>query len=106
MTTATGKHTFEIEVTLTGTFTPAQAERGPSYSSGGEPAEPASAQDIEIVGIAGLTTKWTDMGIKWTPTDLMTGVDFRNPEVQKLLANMINFMGDDAVQAIVDGAAE
>lgn len=41
-----GQH--EIKITLCGTYTRARAERGPSYACGGEPAEPASIDDLQV----------------------------------------------------------
>jgi len=38
----------EIDLIITYTCTPAQAARGPSYASGGEPAEPAELEILDV----------------------------------------------------------
>jgi len=41
-----------IEVGVNYTYTPEERERGPSYSSGGEPGVPAGFEDLEVVDLA------------------------------------------------------
>jgi|TARA_R110000751_G_scaffold215713_6_gene319161 hypothetical protein len=42
--------TYELtlEVTVSGTYHPPVAEQGPTYNSGGQPAEPATIEDLLI----------------------------------------------------------
>lgn len=42
-------HTIEVEFT----YVPAIPERGPSYSSGGEPGEPACLEDVKLLKVDG-----------------------------------------------------
>ena len=74
MTHAT--HSFEIELDL-------------SRDWGGE---------IRCDGVFGLT-RW---GLRWSRTELTKGVDLTNPEVSKLIANIMDFVGSDAEVALDD----
>lgn len=79
MTHAT--HSFEIELDL-------------SRDWGGE---------IRCDGVFGLTRGWSlRHGGKWDRTDLFAGVDLTNPEVSKLIANIMDFVGSDAEVALDD----
>ena len=42
---------FDFEFELQGSFTPGCPEQGPSYSSGGEPAEFPGIEDAEVTGL-------------------------------------------------------
>jgi hypothetical protein len=51
----------EYEVEISGRYSPGYPARGPSYSSGGEPGEPAEMEDISVgVVVAGVTIDITD----------------------------------------------
>lgn len=55
MTKVTSTLWVEIELEIEGTYIPHVPERGPSYCSGGEPAEPAHIEDAKILSI------WTEV---------------------------------------------
>lgn len=54
----------EFEIFAEGDYVPEQKERGPSYSSGGEPGEPAYFEDLFIgikTPIPAVATKFIDL---------------------------------------------
>ena len=93
---------FEIEVSLSGIYQPGYPETGPSFACAGEPGEPPSIEDMEIHGMLGLLT----LNGKNADVDLFKGVDVKNPEIQKFLANLLAFCGDDAETALIEEASE
>ena len=50
MTHVTATTYAEIEIGLSGTFSRGYPETGPTYSCGGEPAEPDAMDGVEITG--------------------------------------------------------
>jgi len=50
----------EIELRVTYTFLRAVSEQGPTYASGGQPAEPASVEDVYCYDIANNELEITD----------------------------------------------
>ena len=46
-----GGNSVEVEADLEFTFQPGEPEQGPSYASGGQPAEPAHVEDVWCKGI-------------------------------------------------------
>lgn len=117
-------YSFEITLDLTGAFVPAQADTGPTYSSGGEPGWDAYVEDIDIEGMqfervervfvphsieTGELTEADRAQRKSVPIsvigkfenrivahDLFRGVDKSNPEILKLMANIVEAVGKDA----------
>jgi hypothetical protein len=83
---------LELKIELTGRFVPGEPARGPSFSSGGEPPWDDSAEDIQIDGL------FAHGGV-----DLLAGVE-RTPPVRRLLDNLLEALGTDAVDAIVEAA--
>lgn len=101
---------FEIEVTVTATYQPGCPERGPTYSSGGEPAEPASVEDLTVIYVAGLDSS-REIGpngtiIGWKAVPLLDGCDLKSPDIQRFLANVAAFCRDSAEAAIFEEAGE
>lgn len=100
--------TFEVEVRLSGTFLRGYPATGPSYASGGEPGEPDGVEDIDVeaftadqlVRTFNRETRTVDR--TWRTIDLLAGVDRTNPEVGKLIANIIAYLGDDAETVLLD----
>ena len=104
----TAKLSFEIEIDVIGTFCRGYPETGPTYSSGGEPGQPDMMEDMEIVGVGYLKPTYTMLpGVPRHVTHpITTGVDMRNPEVQKLLANLLNLVSDQAEEALLGEISE
>lgn len=101
--------TFEIEIALTGTISPAEAPTGPTYSCGGTPGCDASVDDVDIadLGIVELVPappaeRGSHPRGVWKTTSLLDGIDRNAPEIQKLFANILALRGDEAEAAIVD----
>jgi hypothetical protein len=92
---------FEIELDLSASITPGYA--GDFYC----PPYGPEVEDVEVEGVHALSGRWDKLTKRhvWDRTDLLAGVDTKNPEVQKLLANLIAFAGTDAAEAIMAEAA-
>jgi hypothetical protein len=91
---------FEIELSLEGRLVPYRP------ATWNDPAEGGEVEDLAIAD-AGVITRKPEAERKhtrdhWKTTSFMQGVDTSNPEVQKLLDNLLNLVWDDAQQAIVD----
>lgn len=99
------KTIFEIEVELSGNFQPGSPARGPTYASGGEPADPDVIEDIEISAIQAVRPRGGAPGF-WDYTDLLANVDRANPEVVKLLDNILTYLGDEAEEALLQEGYE
>ena len=85
--TLTGSITIELTLNLTGTLIPAIPERGPTFSSGGEPAESASVSDVTIESIT-ISEPYTENSTpKWREAPI-SGIDF------DLLLNSSNIYSD------------
>lgn len=98
MIAVTATTSFEVEVNLTGTFCPGCPEQGPTYASGGQPAEPDSMEDVEAVSLTSLRRH----NGHWQTVDLLAGVSAISPEaLLKILANIREFLGDSADEALM-----
>lgn len=108
MTALTAETTYEIEVGLKGTYRPGSPEQGPTYASGGQPAEPDGVDDVEIVSFglvrivpAPIAERGSHpMGI-WKTFNLLEGVDINDPAVQIILANVLKAMGQDEAERLL-----
>jgi hypothetical protein len=90
---------FEIEVNLSGTFQPGCAAWGGGrFERPTNPPEDDSVEDVEVCGLVALR-------FKGPSTNLLAGVDLKNPEVRKLLDNIANFLGDEAAEILMLEAA-
>jgi hypothetical protein len=100
-------YTFELELALTATYSPAIPERGPTYACGGEPCggEPAEAASVEDVTVEGVgivqsvySTPLCNMPgkIEWRTVSLLDGVGINSPDIQRLFDNMLKIVGEDA----------
>ena len=95
----TATHSFEIELDLSGTVTP-------GYEGDATcPPEGADVEDAEITGVYALRGNWDGTRHVWNRTDLLAGVDVKNPEVQKILENMRAFSGPEIDDAILEAAS-
>lgn len=97
----------ELEIEVTGTFRPAIPESGPSYASGGEPAEPADFEDIEITAIRHHAYRRSPDGA-WgeAPFDLLRDT-FRAPwPLRKVLDNIAGEFSDEIRNALLEEAAQ
>jgi len=104
MITVTASTSFEVEVELSGTFLPGCPEQGPTYASGGQPAEPDSMEDVEVRSL--VATRYRG-GYTPVSADLLAGVSAISPEaLLKILANIREFLGDAADDALMTDLPE
>ena len=97
----TATHSFEIELDVSGAVTP-------GYDGDATcPPHGPDVEDVEITGVFALIRAPYVPGKApgWNRTDLLAGVDVKNPEVQKILANMLAFSGEDVTDAILEAAS-
>ena len=91
---------FEIELELEGHVTP---YRPATYW---DPAEGGEVEDLAIADAGVITAKplaeRKHRDDRWVTTSFLSGVDTSNPEVQKLLNNLLNLVWDQAEQAVVE----
>jgi len=106
--------TVEIELTCVGNFQPGYPETGPTYSCGGEPAEPDGIEDVEITH-ATMSVRNPDWRYgqpllnspsKWLDKSIFDGVDMKSPDIVKLLANIAQYAADEIDGALIDEAGE
>lgn len=100
----------EITLSLTGTFQPGYPARGPSYSSGGEPAEPDSIEDPWIDAITISRRVWEIQdGVsvsRFEEVDILKGIDTKSAAYGKLVDNILSALNGDAEEALLSEAAE
>ena len=89
---------FEIELSVTGCVQ--EDEPDVNYYGGVEDAE---IMDIGIVGHAIPTARNPAL---WQTKSVMDGVDMNNPEIQKLLSNILEQKLDEIEEAIYQEAHE
>lgn len=79
--------------------------------AGGDPPDEGGVEDVCAVGLCiermepKLLADGKRVGVKHT-TDLMEGVDARDPNVLRLLSNLTAVLGQDAVGALLEEIAE
>ena len=104
--TTTATITVELDLTVSGRYDPGQPDRLPSASDDvGEPGWDACVEDVGIddVGIVGALAH-PRAARNFTCTSILTGVDITQPDVQRLLANLLELVRDDAEQALLENA--
>ena len=101
--THTATATFEVEVLVGGVFIKGSA---PTHD---DPGEPGSFEDVEVEEFGGLkmTSRWFEnKPAKWDTLDLLDGCDRKSPDIQRFLANVLAFIGDDAEAALIQEIAK
>ena len=96
----------EIGVSVTGRFVKGYPQTGPSFDCAGEPGEPDSIEDLAVEGLTGVQYRWQDGERVEVKVDLLNGVDLKNPEIVKFLANLAEFVREQAEPALLTEAAE
>lgn len=108
MNRVNGTFSFEVEVALSGTFVKGHPGHGPSYTSGGDPPEPATFEDVTVEDLS--TLKYAGRGFGkegWLIESLLKGIDLKSPAAKEVLGtlfeNILEFIGvtqtDDALFA-------
>lgn len=84
---------FEIELELDGHVEPF---RPATYF---DPAEGGEVVDLEITDAG--TLEYNSAKKTWKRVSFLAGVDLKNPEVQKLLSNLLDAVREDCEQAVI-----
>lgn len=102
----TAKLSFEIELELEGTVAPYHA------ATRDDPEEGGFVEDMEIMDVGIVTRVPAPLAERgshprgiWKTTSLLDGVDRQSPDIQKLFANILAMMAEDAAEAIMEDAA-
>jgi hypothetical protein len=112
--------TVELEIGLTGQYHPYVPVTAPSYASGGDPAEEAHVDDIDVTAVvferrvdkrrwktrisaegASLTSLLGDFEV--TRFDILAGLDAKARGI--VIANLLEAMGRDAELSLMDEAS-
>ena len=98
----------DIGLRVQGTFVKGYPERGPTFASGGEPGEPDSVEDVEIIGLTADRRVWHPKAGQFVTTscDLCRDVDLQNPEVQKLLGNIVAHFSESIDETLLGEVPE
>ena len=95
----TAKACFEIEVSLSGHLVPFREATYDSPAEGGEVED----LDVEDIGIVEWVRRPDHSG-RYVTLSILKGVDIRNPEVQKILQNLIDLKRQEFEEAIAEDA--
>ena len=105
--TTTASISVELELTVSGRVIPGKPDRMPNRSDDvGEPGYDPFVEDLEISDVFQEKTVF-DMGA-WPPSgkkrqrSILTGVDTTQPDVQRLLTNLLELVRDEAEQAVME----
>lgn len=105
----TATYSVEMELSIMGQYQPGRPEQGPTYSSGGEPAEPDMIEDMDIDDIT-LTVHQTPSASngfrKWLDVSILKGVDQKSEAYRQIVANILELIHDDAAEVLFREAAE
>lgn len=104
MTTTTITRDIDLSMVLRGTFQPGCPEQGPTYASGGQPAEPDCVEDVEIVSVtaeklvpAPLAERGSHPNGVWETVDLLEGLE---PAARDIVhGNLLRFFGQADLEA-------
>jgi len=90
---------FEIEVTLSGHLVPFREATYDSPAEGGEVED----LDVEDIGVLVFQPR-LDGRSRYEARSILKGVDTKNPEVQKILQNLIDLKRQEFEEAIAEDA--
>lgn len=97
----TARCSFEIEVTLSGRLVPFREATWARPSEGGEVED----LDVEDVGIVERDARFSIKDPRAFETySILDGIDLKNPEIQKLFANLIDLKRQEFEEAIAEDA--
>jgi hypothetical protein len=109
MAPVTAPLTFEIEISLTGTFSPGCAAWGGSrFEPPINPPEPASMEDMDItdIGIVRLAPAPERERVShprgiWKTTSILDGVDRQSEAFRRIVQNILALQEDAATEALL-----
>lgn len=111
---ATATISFEIEISVSGSFIPGcEAWGGSRFERPINPPEPDRVEDVDIedIGVIELVPAPTaergshPRGV-WKTTSLMDGVDRNCPGVRRLIQNILAMKQQEAEEALAEGVSE
>lgn len=91
---ATGKHAFEIELDLSGSYTPYRA------ATRWDPPEGGEVEDLAIEDVGVISASRVDGKFVFKTTSIMEGVNKASPDVQRLLSNLLDLVRQEAEEAV------
>lgn len=102
--TTTITRDVDLTMVLRGTFQPGCPAQGPTYASGGQPAEPDCVEDVEIVSVtaeklvpAPLAERGSHPNGVWETVDLLEGLE---PAARDIVhGNLLRFFGQADLEA-------
>ncbi len=103
--TTTATISVELELTVSGRVIPGQPDRMPNRSDDvGEPGYDPFVNDLRITDICAdrLVTSRSSPQRVWYEHRILTGVDTTQPDVQRLLTNLLELVRDEAEQAVME----
>lgn len=102
--TLTADYSVEIEVVLSGTFSPGcEAWGGGRFERPTNPPEPDRIEDIDVAGVFALKHVRLKGVSTWNRVDLLAGVDPKSEAYRQVVANLIAFIGEDDAAATLLG---
>jgi hypothetical protein len=105
MTKRTATYTLEIELDLSGEYSPSVAATGPSYASGGDPPEDEMIEDLDIEGIGIVQWDALRASSRWVTKSILEGVDRKSETYQQIVRNILALVQQEAEEALM-GAGE
>lgn len=91
-----------IDAKVTGSYLPPERETPPSYACGGVPGSPEDVEDMDIVSLIGQRR----VAGGWQDVDLLAGVDRKSPVFAKFIENLVDFIREEALEALLNEVAE
>jgi len=88
--------TFEVEVDLSGSYAPGYA------ATRDDPGHDGEVEDVDIEGVFALRSHFDGKRHTWTRVNILDGLD--KAALDKIVANILAFIGDEADQLIVNEA--
>jgi hypothetical protein len=88
--------TFEVEIDLSGSLQPGERR------TLNDPGHDAFVDDVEVEGVFGLRR----VDGKWLRVSLTAGMDPASPCTKAFLANVADYLGDDADDALLAAGSE
>lgn len=100
---------LEIECEVEGQWVPYTPATPPSYSSGGDPPDGGYCEDVCIsrLRMSQRTGYNSETGkAEWTSVDILENVDTSDPNVLRLLGNILACVESEAQEALADTAGD
>lgn len=92
--TLTGRHTIELTLTLTATSSPGDPSVGIMEDQ---------IDDLDITDMAIEVRTYRDKNAYWTPHSITANVDMTSHDIQQLIANMTQIIGEDDLISELEG---